>query len=208
MMQKDIMLQGEADAWFERNRDRLGLDDPVTHTIAAWIRRRPERVLEVGCANGWRLAKLRDLYGCEVYGVEPSRKAAMEAVTWRVPVYQMTATCLPVVEGGFDLIIYGFCLYLTDPKDWLQIAAEGDRALRPGGHIIIHDFGDWREFIDARARGVPYEHDRRITSWHFDWAQLWLAHPGYSVIHRGFTAGDGHPDQQAVTILRKSELKR
>lgn len=195
MMQKEIMIQSEGNAWFNRNRDRLGQDDPVTHMIAAWIKRQPARVLEVGCADGWRLAKLRTLYGCQVYGVEPSQVAAMEAAgVHRVPVYQLTASCLPVVEGGFDLIIYGFCLYLTDPEDWLHIAAEGDRALAPGGHIIIHDFADFDP-----PRTEVYEHDKRMVSHHFDWAKLWLAHPRYEEVVTVFSK-----PYDRVTILRKN----
>lgn len=194
MMQKDIMMQSEGDAWLARNRDKLGHEDEVTHLITSVIKKRPTRVLEIGCANGWRLAKLRDMYSAEVMGVEPSMQAAIEAAALKVPVHQTTASCLPVDNTSFDLIIYGFCLYLTDPQDWLLIAAEGDRALAPGGHIIINDFGDFEP-----TRGVPYEHDRRLTSWHFDWAKLWLAHPRYTMVHRRWSAGSGH----AVTILRK-----
>lgn len=200
-MQKYIFLSEEGDRWFERNRDKPR-EDPVTCCIAAHIRKRPERVLEIGCSDGRRLDIIRQLYGCEIMGVEPSMSAALEAAKLRVPVVQATASS-PAVMGPFDLIIYGFCLYVTDPEDWLIIAAEGDRLLTTGGHIIIQDFGD----ID-KPRGVPYEHDTRITSWHQDWAKLWLGHPAYELIHRHWTTGDGHPDQQAISILRKNEVKR
>lgn len=201
MMQKEIMMQGGGDAWLNRNRGILGQKDEVAHVIPAYIRKQPTCILEVGCANGWRLAKLRALYGSRVHGVDPSMEAGIEAAELKVPVHQMTASCLPVIEGGFDLIIYGFCLYLTDPSDWLLIASEGDRALSPGGHIIVHDFGDFDP-----VHSVPYAHDARMVSWHFDWARLWLAHPAYTMIHRHWTTGNGHPDQQAVTILQKRKL--
>lgn len=191
--QKDVFLSGEGDAWFERNRARLGLYDPVTELIQR-EGIRPKCVLEVGCANGWRLAKLRDLYDCEVFGVEPSMKAAMEAATLRVPVHQMTASTLPVRNGGFDMIIYGFCLYLTDPDDWLMIAAEGDRALATGGHIVIHDFGWVR-----KPYGRRYEHNDKITAYHVDFSQLWLSHPAYERIADGPTSAQ----DDCVRILRK-----
>lgn len=194
MKQKYIMLESEGDAWFERNRDQLGLHDPVTDVIGVWTPK-PHRILEIGCANGWRLAKLRDRFGCEVYGVEPSLKAAMAAAANRVPVYQQTASCLPVVYGGFDLIIYGFCLYLADPEDWLLIAAEGDRALADGGHIIIHDFDDVEH-----VRSEIYKHDQRLKSYHFDFARLWLAHPEFKLVAtlRG-------PENRVTVLQRKSK---
>lgn len=200
MKQADVFLESEGNRWFERNGDKPHVD-PVTHCIAAHIRKRPNRVLEIGCSDGWRLEKIRDVYSCEIMGVEPSVAAGIAAAKRRVPVVQSTASSL-AVSGEFDLIIYGFCLYLTDPSDWLLIAAEGDRVLATGGHIIIHDFPG----VDG-VHGVPYKHDPRITSWHYDWGDLWLAHPAYQTIHRHWTAGDGHPDQQMITILRKNELK-
>jgi SAM-dependent methyltransferase len=200
MRQADIFLESEGNAWFERNRDKPRIDH-VTHCIAAYIGRRPNRVLEIGCGAGFTLAAIRELYACEVLGIEPSIKAGIEAAGRKVPVLQMTASTLPE-HGQFDLIIYGFCLYLTDPGDWFKIVAEGDRVLAIGGHIIIHDFGG-----DLSLHGVPYVHDPRITSWHYDWAKLWLGHPAYEMTHRHWTTGHGHPDQQCITILRKKELK-
>lgn len=201
MNQKYIFLSGEGDRWFERNREKLGEHDPVTPLLDQVIAP-PRRVLEIGCSNGWRLAKLRDKYGCEVMGVEPSMKAAAAAAEMLVPVVQSTASSLPI-SGVFDLIIYGFALYLTDPEDWLLIAAEADHVLAPGGHIVIHDFGG----ADLTLHGVPYKHDARITSWHYDWAKLWLGNPAYEEVHRHWTTGDGLPDQQVITVLRKNKVK-
>lgn len=200
--QKYIFLSEEGDHWFERNQEKLGQEDPVTHQIAAVIGKRPTRVLEIGCANGWRLAKIRDLYDCEIVGIEPSMKAACAAAELRVPVVQSTASSVPL-SGKFDLIIFGFCLYLTDPDDWLLIAAENDRLLEDGGHIIIHDFPRV-----PLVYSVPYKHHTGVISWHNDWARLWLGHPAYQMISETFTTGNGHPDQQQVTILRKNKMER
>lgn len=190
--QKDIFMEGgEGDAWFTRNLDKLGKHDPVTDAIVnAGIK--PKYVLEVGCANGWRLDKMRKIFNCGIMGVEPSMKAGIAAAQLRVPVHQMTASCLPVTSGGYDMVIYGFCLYLTDPDDWLLIASEGDRALAPGGYIVIHDFVA-SEFPSVR----PYEHREGVMSYHFDFAELWLAHPQYTLVSAK-NIGD-----ERVTILKK-----
>lgn len=191
MRQADVFLNSEGDAWLERNRDRLGQSDPVAQVIeTAGIR--PKRVLEVGCANGWRLAALRDRYGCEIFGVEPSRLACIEAAARRVPAVQCSASNL-AVAGPFDMVIYGFCLYLTDPSDWLRIASEGDGVLIPGGHLIIHDFAH-----DAQPFARRYEHLDALKAYHFDFAKLWLGHPLYRVMLRGVYAND-----EMITVLRK-----
>lgn len=195
MMQKEYFMQGEGDAWLNRNRDILGKHDPVSEMIEQQGIR-PERILEVGCADGWRLAKLREKYGAVVFGVEPSMEACIEAAERRVPVHQMTASCLPVVSGGFDLIIYGFVLYLADPKDWFTIVAEGDRALADGGYLVIHDFA---EHLVAFAK--HYEHRAGVLSYHVPFSQFWRVNPLYELI-----ASRHDPDEQ-ITILRKKPAR-
>ena len=194
MRQADVFLNSEADCWLERNRDKLGERDPVMDVMQG-LNFRPRRALEVGCADGWRLEKLRNTYGCEVFGAEPGRQAGIEAAARRVPVVQCTAATL-AVPGPFDLVIYGFCLYLADPSEWLRVAADGDSVLVAGGHLVIHDFA-----AIARPFARPYEHRDGILSYHFDFAGLWLASPLYHVIGR-YIIGD----DEMVTVLKKSDI--
>jgi len=174
MRQVEAFIKGEGDAWFERNREKLPPEhDPVAVAIT-YLGITPKAVLEIGCCDGWRLAKLREKYGCAVAGVEPSRKAAAAAADRKVPVWQAAASAMPVRSGAYDVVIYGFCLYLTDPADWFRIAMEGDRVLKDGGHLIIHDFAN-EGFDYAR----PYEHRDGVLSYHVDFSRLWRAHPWY-----------------------------
>lgn len=199
MKQKYMFLEDEGDRWFERNRDKLGMYDIETDPVVAAIRMlkiEPKRVLEVGCGSGNRLVSLRAMYKCEIMGVEPSLKAAVAAAALRVPVMQSTASLLPVA-GPFDLVIYGFCLYLTDPEDWLTIASEGDRVLADDGHLIIHDF-----FWDGPANARRYEHRDGVLSYHTDFARLWLGHPLYSVVTRQCIDAD-----VVVTVLKKRSAR-
>jgi ubiquinone/menaquinone biosynthesis C-methylase UbiE len=191
MKQSEIMLAGEGDEWFKRNEANLGKFDPVSAVIEGH-KIEPKSVLEIGCANGWRLAKLGKQYGCRVAGIDPS-KAAMLASTL-VPMMQATAEALPFEPQSFDMVIYGFCLYLTDPVDWMKIAAEGDRVLKPGGHLIIHDF-----FMrHAEPFAVRYKHrDDSVLSYHYAFKRLWSGTPFYRVLDEG-SFGD-----EMVTVLRK-----
>jgi ubiquinone/menaquinone biosynthesis C-methylase UbiE len=189
MKQTDIMLAGEADAWFARNRSQLGAHDPVGRVIAD-LGLKPQAVLEIGCANGWRLKALQAHCDCDIYGIDPSRDAVADADVRTIGLG--TADSLPFGNASLDMVIFGFCLYLCDPADLFRIAAEADRVLDDGGHLIIHDFAD---IEPPFAR--PYEHRDGVLAYHLDHAKLWLAHPWYTrVCRRPFSDG-------LVTVLAK-----
>lgn len=189
MKQTLAMLESEGDAWFERNRGRLGQQDPVTKTIQH-LRLHPKRVLEVGCSNGWRLKRLRDAYDCDIAGVEPSAQAVKEAN--EPTVKRGLAQSLPFLGSSFDTVIYGFCLYLCEPRHLFTIAEEGDRVLKDLGYLIIHDFAD-----DKPPFSRKYEHREGLLAYHMDYARLWLGHPWYRrVVRKSYPTG-------AVTVLQK-----
>jgi|SRR5882672_3087913 len=198
-MQKDIFLESEGNAWLERNRDKLGQSDPVSKIIEDARLPAPTSILEVGCANGWRLANLRDKYDCEVTGVEPSLRACIEAAELKVPVIHGTASMLPFAPEKFDLIIFGFCLYLTDWSDWFRIVAEADTVLRAGGHIIIHDFNNRDEHFARK-----YEHHAGVLSHHYRFGVLWLSHPNYS--QTWWTWDNDGPDGELIEVIQKGLL--
>lgn len=188
MRQAQAFLDGEADALIGRNRDRMGQQDPVSQIIEE-IALQPTRLLEIGCAEGWRIERLKQRFPqCDVHGIDPARKPALPA-----PVIQGTADDLRAFDPiKFDLIIYGFCLYLCDREDLFRIAAEADRMLQDAGYLIIHDFA---APVEPFAR--IYKHREGILSYHMDYARLWLAHPWYrEVVSRSY--GD-----ETVTVLRK-----
>jgi len=192
MKQADVFVESEGDAWLARNRALVGRD-PVSDAIDH-LGLKPQRVLEIGCANGWRLEALRSRFGCDVMGVEPSMQAGIEAAGRRVPVWRSTAESLPAQDDTFDLVIYGFVLYLCDPIDWFRIAAQGDRVLKDGGHLIIHDFAEPTKPFARR-----YAHRDDVLAYHMRFSGLWLSHPWYE---RVYGRAEGTLDE-CVTVLRK-----
>jgi SAM-dependent methyltransferase len=193
MKQSDIFLTKEGNAWLDRNELRLGERDLVSGTIEQ-LKIVPKHALEIGCSNGWRLARLRRRYSCKVYGVEPSAQAISHAVS-HIEILQGTAEKLPAPSALFDVVIYGFCLYVTDPEDWFRIAAEGDRVLRDGGYLIIHDFDMTNAYPFARR----YEHREGVRAYHVDFARLWLVHPWYHLVETVIAGGE------RVTVMQKHE---
>lgn len=171
------------DVWYRINREHLGADDPVSPVIEA-IGWRPTSVLEVGCADGWRLKKLQEKYKCQVAGIEPSQEAIANAVVDNI--YRGTAE-QKIFENNscFDTIIYGFCWAFIDPPDYFRVLTEGDRLLKDGGLIILHDRTmplPVRRHVYGFVANERDEYEVMIHS--MDFPRLWLANPCYKEVAR------------------------
>lgn len=182
-----VFRGGEGNAWLERNLGKIDIDgDPVLEVMKA-IKIKPERVLEIGCANGWRLQEIKKRYGSVVNGIDPKENDSPG-------LYVGGAHDLSAFSSPFDLVIYGFCLYLCDRDDLFKIAMEGDRVLADGGTIIVYDF------FARSPRSVKYKHKEGLLSYHFDYSLLWRLNPHYTVVKRHIvTAKDTE-----VVVLRKN----
>lgn len=193
MKQSEIFIHGEGAAWWERNKHKLPPeDDPVLDAIQT-ARMRPKNVLEVGCSNGWRLLHLQARYGCNIVGIEPAAVPEYGAHVWRG-----TADNIPRMDAEFDVVIYGFCLYLVDRQDLFKVVAECDRVLQEGGYVVIHDFST------AVPHAVPYHHKAGVMTYKMNYADLWVGNPAYRHVYqqkRFDPSGDGHT---SVVVLRKS----
>jgi SAM-dependent methyltransferase len=207
--QKMAFLAGEGDAWFQRNlaaieRADRAATDPVLQLVAR-MDTPPSRVLEIGCSDGWRLAELRRMGARECVGIDPSQ-AAIASGGRRYPDLRLmvgTADRLPEDRDGFDLIVFGFCLYVCDPEDHFRIASEADRLLRDNGSLIIYDFDPPYPYRNR------YAHAPGLFSYKFDFSRIFLAHPHCSRRERRSFPHDPakkmHPDNRvSVARLEKS----
>lgn len=207
--QKDIFLASEGDAWFSRNKKNIQRavedhSDPVVAAIET-LSIHPHEILEIGCADGWRLNQLASKYGANGTGIDPSAEAVREgrARYFALDLSQATADLLPFSDSRFDLVIYGFCLYLCDRRDLFRIVAEGDRVLMDGGHLVIYDF------LVQKPHRRDYHHDARVLSYKMNYAALFCANPIYRTVSTriiGAESGNEPPEDEriAVTILQKN----
>jgi SAM-dependent methyltransferase len=192
--QRDIFLASEADVWFERNR---GACAPNVPHPTSWIHRVPEiatcldqssppRLLEIGASDGAQLRAVTTMCEVECYGIEPSKLAVNAAKAHGTKVVSGTAESLPFETDTFDIVVFGFCLYVCDPRDYAAIAREADRVLRPTGYIIIHDF------YSPEKISVPYSHVSGVTTTKMDFRDLFAPDPAYLCVHhsvRGHESG-------------------
>lgn len=214
MKQREIFLESEADAWFERNHQSLqsrvfDLTDPVIEAVSLVVQQ-PEygetcgvKILEIGCGEANRLAWISENLRAEVYGVEPSIKAVDLAIEKGVKAKCGTADQLPFEADFFDIVIFGFCLYLCDREDLFRIAQEADSVLKKKAWLVIHDF-----FSPTPIKRA-YEHKQGLYSFKMDYRTLFDWNPAYTCYsHRlrhheqdGFT--DNSQDWVSTSILRK-----
>ncbi len=211
MLQRETFAATEADRWFSRNQAALADRAPESDLplrLLELYNLAPPRVLEIGAANGWRLAEIaRQGRATRVVAVEPSTAAIADGSA-RFPAVEfhqgvVTATGL---REQFDLVIVHYVLHWVDRGELLQAVAEVDRLVADGGYLLVGDFSP-----DALTR-VRYHHrpDLSLFTWKQPYGALWLASGLYAEIamltnHHGAglePAVDDH-DRGAVWLLRK-----
>jgi SAM-dependent methyltransferase len=203
--QKDVFLEGEGDAWYGRNLRHLREPGPdIVLTTLEGMGVAPKSVLEIGCANGYRVAQICARYGAVGSGIEPSGKAVADG-RGRFPSLTLhvgTADVLPFADGQFDLVVFGFCLYLVDPRLHLRCVAEADRVLGDGGLLMIYDF------IEPIPYHNEYAHRPGIRAQKMEFSRYFLASPAYRLLHRNMAHSEhglARSDQAVgVDVLAKN----
>lgn len=211
--QSEIFLHSEGDGFHRRNQSGLAefgagaRDDEVIRCLRT-LALKPRRIVEIGCSNGWRLDLMRREFGADCFGIDPSAAAVSQGVAAYPGVSLVTGTaeCLPYEAGYFDLVVFGFCLYLCDRQDLFAIAAEADRVLADSGCMMILDF---YPPLPYRNR---YKHVDGLFCYKMDYAAMFLWNPAYTLINRVVFADKGsdaiNPDERlSVAVLRKDPAR-
>lgn len=211
--QKEIFLESEADAWIDRNLETIeaskqDLTHPVLKIISSIVDsgeiKGKMNVLEIGCGEGGRLEWVAKKWGASVYGIDPSKKSVALACEKNVDAMLGTADDLPFENEIFDLVIFGFCLYLCDREDLFKISYEVNRVLKPRSWLIIHDF-----FSESPEK-TPYHHKNGLYSYKMDYRKLFNWHPAYTCFsheilgHEKLVFTDSQDDWVATSLLRKN----
>jgi SAM-dependent methyltransferase len=211
VLQDSLFSDFEGDRWFERNHRALDGFDPAADLPLRLIELyglAPERVLEIGAANGFRLAVIHERTGAETVAVEPSASAVRNgrASFPFIAFVRGTASAVPL-RKTFDLVIVNFVFHWIDRQSLLRAVAEVDRLVHDGGFLLIGDFHP------ANHLQVRYHHleDRRVYTYKQNYAAAFLASGLYHPVAL-LTAHHGSKQLQArvaenerigVWLLRK-----
>lgn len=197
MDQKNIFLNGEADAFFQRNKvqmeEKKGIY-PWVELLTDYMERTQiakmgGELLEIGACYGRNLKHFKDKFGLTCYGIEPS----VEAVNYGNEIYKGeinmqhgTSDVLPYEDEKFDIVILGFCMFFVDRKDLMKSVAEADRVLKENGYLIITDFDTKMAFKRENI------HNPDIWTYKLQYSNLFLANPQYFLVEkRNYSIGSG-----------------
>lgn len=205
--QREVFVCEEGNAWFARNSHALsgGVVENFYIRACADMPVKPKRILEIGCGDGRKLERLQQEFGSEVFGIDPSSEAVSAGGERCATLHIRTGTAdaLPFPPIFFDVVIFGFCLYLCDLELLFTIATEADRVLKTPGRLNICDF------MPPFFYRNTYAHKEGIFCYKMDRAKMWLWHPQYALISRNafsHSADAFHddPDQRVdVCVLAK-----
>lgn len=187
MRSKDIFLKSEGDSWFTRNQENLGEEKLDFGTKFIIQKLKPfkseiQNVLEIGCSNGTKLESISLELECNGYGIDPSKNAIDQgnsrllASRRRVELIQGTADELNFENHKFDVVFFGFCLYLIDRELIRRVIFEANRVLRSGGFLVITDFDPMRPLK------VPYHHKSGLFSYKENYAKWFLDSNQYYLV--------------------------
>lgn len=163
-----------AAAWIEAVRGctvpgrQDGKDRAILTALAA---RKPKRVLDMGCGEGWLVRHAREAIGCQSVGldaapalIDAARRADPRG-SYAVAEYDRLCdgdwpSCAPA--GTFDAVVFNFALFSNPVSPILSAAAS---RLVPGGTILVQTLST--ETLPA-DRGEPVEGWRTETFRAFD----------------------------------------
>ena len=206
--QKNIFLENEGDNWFERNKNISKKEDDEIVKIMDYLELKYNSLLEIGCSTGYRLNLLKS-DNKDLYGIDPSAKAIEYGLKnyKNLKLSQGTADSLNFESDKFEVIIFGFCLYLVDRDDLFKIAFEADRVIKNNGHIIILDFEPPYEYKNE------YHHKKGVFTYKMDYSKIFSWNSHYTLKYKHiFNHGGGSKEifkndtRVSISVLFKNDL--
>lgn len=211
--QDKIFFNSEGNKWYERNKHALRQtdQDPILYLMELYDLT-PKKVLEIGAANGYRLAEIHEKYKAEVYGLEPSDEAIKEGKgKWPFINFQKNiAAGMKYNRDFFDLIIVGGVFNWIDRSSLLISAAKIDEVLKLSGELIIGDF-QIPMFFKRRYGHIK---DKEVYTYKADYKKIFLSIGFYKEVatlakdreQNTFSVDSSFDNWYGISLLKKEDV--
>jgi ubiquinone/menaquinone biosynthesis C-methylase UbiE len=198
---KKYFLRNEGDKYYDRNKnDKLDYKKEfLSKKISQFIDNKKNiRVLEIGCGNAQRLIYLKQKFPLvDFYGIDPSSKA-IKKIKKNITLKRSTADKIPFKNSFFDIVIYGFCLYLVDDKSLFKVISEAERVSKSESWIVVYDF------YSKEIKYRKYKHNKKILIRKMDYSKIFSWCPYYKLkIFQKFKYKNKKKDFLAVFCFKK-----
>lgn len=212
MINKSLFLKIEGDKYFLRNKKKLNSTNYEKDKLQILISRKLSefkskkiKLLEIGCGDGGRLSYLNKKFpNVDFFGLEPS-KIALKNINKKIKIKKGSADNLPFPNNFFDIIVFGFCLYLVDDKDLFNVANETDRIMRSKSWLFIKDFET------KNLTYKKYKHNKKIKIRKMDYTKMFLWSPYMTLSSKEIfshdkkeTWSDNEDNKIAINCIRKN----
>uniref|UniRef100_UPI004037461C class I SAM-dependent methyltransferase n=1 Tax=Polaromonas sp. TaxID=1869339 RepID=UPI004037461C len=194
---------------FERSREELqghsfapiswicGQLDPFRDDITS--------VLEIGSSNGAKLRQICRTLDCAGSGIDPSQLAVDDGnAKGDLDLRVGTSAVLPFEANSFDVVYFGFCMYLLDRVDLLPSVAEANRVLKSGGFLVVTDFDP------AHQHKRAYHHTDGVFTHKQDYSACFNSTGMYHLVAKRSFSINGqdfavNPDDRVSTVILYKE---
>ena len=160
---------------------RAGTDEAI---VAAIVARKPARLLDVGCGEGWLIRRVVEALDCEAIGIDGSAsliedgRAADPDGDYRVLGYDALIAGVESLGDPFDAIVFNYAILDEDASGLLSAAGS---LLAPGGCIVIQSLhphtqdGPYRDGWRTEDFSAFENPDWQPMPWYFRTLESWHA---------------------------------
>ena len=180
--QELAFTSNEGDNWFIRNKSKIKENSAEISLLCNWLmpyQCHIDNILEIGSGAGNKLAQICWQLNAMGWGVEPSKKAvdfANKNYNKNCKFTVATADNLSFVNITFDLVHFGFCLYLVSRNKIDIVIEQADKLVKPGKFLSIVDFDPRSSFEN------DYIHFEGIKSYKTNYYKMFCDLGNYSLI--------------------------
>ena len=170
---KNLLLVKNKNNWFYRNKKNIinHNDDEYINELIRINNLKAKNILEIGCSNGYKLIKYKELLKSNnCFGVDLSKEAILDGKKRYKNLKLLNLSSLDInkIKLNFDLIICGFFLYQLDRKLIFQQFDLIYKKLNKNGYLLIRDFDPLfkhtnTDFNNKKLRTFKMNYDNLLT---------------------------------------------